>query len=123
MQTIPLTAKQADDYQSSMQQAAAKYIERHQAEHLNDDGLFERTVRYLVRALEVPSFMADRLVHLAMSDRLPKGKPLASIDLGTCAVLDNRTGQWDRPPLRTLPQRYQAQFLDQLGMPATLTIR
>lgn len=108
MQTTPLPPKQADDYQTSMQQAAACFIERHQAEHLHDDGLFERTVRYLVGPLEVPSFMADRLVHLAMSERLPKGHPLASVDLATGVVLDNRTGQWNQPPLRTLPDRFLA---------------
>lgn len=108
MQTTPLTPKQADDYRAAMQHAAARYIERHQAEHLHDDGLFDRTVRYLVSSLEVPAFMAGRLVHLAMSERLPKGRALVSVDLGTGVVLDNRTGQWNRPPLRILPDRFLA---------------
>ena len=60
------------EYRDSMQAAARAYLERHQAEHLADDGqLFERAARYLVQAMEVPVFMAQRLVHLAMSLPMP----------------------------------------------------
>lgn len=108
MNANPLAPQQAHDYLSSMQQAAAGFIERHEAEHLHDDHLYDRTVSYLVNSMSVPVFMADRIAHLAMTERMPKGKALASIDLGTCAVLDNRTGQWNKPPLRTLPHRFLA---------------
>lgn len=108
MNTFPLTSQQADDYRTSMQLAACRFIERHQAEHLQDDGLFERTVRHLVTSLEVPAFMADRLVHLAMSERLPKGATLVSIDLGTGVALDHRTGVKAHLPIRLLPHRFQA---------------
>ncbi|WP_252275193.1 hypothetical protein [Pseudomonas subflava] len=108
MQTTTFTQQQADDYLTSMQAAATGFIERHEAEHLHDDQLFGRTVQYLVGAMGVPVFMADRITHLAMSDRLPKGRPLASVDLATGAVLDNRTRCWLQPPLRTLPDRFLA---------------
>lgn len=108
MNRAATTEQHAEDYRASMQQAARGFIDRHQAEHLQDDGLFARTVRYLVNTLEVPAFMADRLVHLAMSERLPQGKALASVNLSTGMVLDNRTGQCGAPPPRTLPGRFQA---------------
>ncbi len=108
MNTQARTPMQADDYRASMQQAASRFIDRHQAEHLQDDGLFERTVRYLVTALEVPTFMADRIAHLAMSERIPVGKPLVSIDLRSGVAIDHRTGVRTTLPCRLLPQRFQA---------------
>ncbi|SQC71111.1 Uncharacterised protein [Pseudomonas aeruginosa] len=75
MNVTPFTQQQADDYRTFMQQAARRFIEKHAAEHLDDDGLFERTVSYLVNSLDVPAFMAGRLALLAMSERLPKGWP------------------------------------------------
>ena len=113
MNTAPqqVTAK---EYREAMQQAAAAFIQRHQAEHLHDDGLFERTVRYLVTALEVPAFMADRIVHLAMSERLPAGKAWVGVDMASgpdrTAVLihDHRTGINLLLPRRHLPGRFLA---------------
>ena len=64
------TAALADDYRTSMQQAAAGFIERHQAEHLDNDHLYDRTVSYLVASCGVPVFMADRIAHLAASAAL-----------------------------------------------------
>jgi hypothetical protein len=60
----------ADDYLSSMQAAAAGFIERHQGEHLDGDQLYDRTVSYLVASCGVPVFMADRIAHLAASAAL-----------------------------------------------------
>ncbi|MCV6286626.1 hypothetical protein OFL26_17065, partial [Pseudomonas aeruginosa] len=53
MNVTPFTQQQADDYRTFMQQAARRFIEKHAAEHLDDDGLFERTVSYLVNSLDV----------------------------------------------------------------------
>lgn len=50
MNVTPFTQQQADDYRTFMQQAARRFIEKHAAEHLDDDGLFERTVSYLVNS-------------------------------------------------------------------------
>lgn len=63
MNTAPL----ADDYRTTMQQAAAGFIKRHQAEHLDAGSLYDRTVSYLVNSCGVPVFMADRIAHLAAS--------------------------------------------------------
>ncbi|SQC69684.1 Uncharacterised protein [Pseudomonas aeruginosa] len=88
-----------------MQQAARRFIEKHAAEHLDDDGLFERTVSYLVNSLDVPAFMAGRLALLAMSERLPKGLAWVAFDMAAGPdqsvrmVLDRRTGQFTRCPL------------------------
>ena len=61
-----------DEYRASMQAAALGFLQRHQAEHLTDDGaLFDRAVNYLVQAMDVPLFMAPRLAHLAMSELVP----------------------------------------------------
>jgi hypothetical protein len=114
MNTTPLPSLSIDDYRSSMQVAARGFIERHQAEHLHDDGLFERTVRHLVMTLDVPAFMADRIVYLAMSELLPPGVVWVGVDMATGpdqtvrTVLDRRTGQRTQLPCRLLPDRFQA---------------
>lgn len=59
----------AQDYRTSMQEAARAYLLRHQAEYLADsDQLFESCVRHLSVALEVPTSIATKLVHLAWSE-------------------------------------------------------
>lgn len=60
---------QTHDYRSSMQQAAFAYMQRHEAEYLIDsDLLFDRCIRHLTLALEVPVFMAPKLVHNAWTE-------------------------------------------------------
>jgi len=103
----------AQEYRSSMQLAALHFLQRHQAEHLTDDGkLFERTVGYLTHSLEVPAFMADRLVHLAMSELECLKRPVIGIDYGTggesrAALVHFLTGEMVVIPLRHLPARLQ----------------
>ena len=114
MNIAPLTQQQANDYRTFMQRSALSFIEKHAAEHLDDAGLFERTVTYLVNTLEVPAFMADRLVLLAMSERLPKGVAWIAVDMaagpdqGQRMVLDRRTGLQTPLPCRLLPHRFLA---------------
>ncbi|MCP1651821.1 hypothetical protein [Pseudomonas nitroreducens] len=114
MNIVQFTPQQATDYRAFMQQAASSFIDKHAAEHLDDDGLFERTVNYLVNTLDVPAFMAGRLVLLAMSERLPKGVAWLAVDMaagldqGLRMVLDLRTGQQTLLPCRRLPHRFLA---------------
>ncbi|MBX7277969.1 hypothetical protein K2E96_11455 [Pseudomonas sp. ERGC3:05] len=61
--------QQTHDYRSSMQQAAFAYLKRHEAEYLVDsDLLFDRCIRHLTLSLEVPVFMAPKLVHNAWTE-------------------------------------------------------
>ncbi len=61
--------QQTHDYRSSMQHAAFAYLQRHEAEYLVDcDLLFDRCIRHLTQALEVPMFMAPKLVHSAWTE-------------------------------------------------------
>lgn len=54
------------EYRAAMQDAALRYMQRHQAEHLgNDQQLFTRTVSHLQTTLEVPVFLAENLTGLA----------------------------------------------------------
>lgn len=114
MNTITTTAGDAQEYRTTMQEAARHFLERHQDEHLADDGhLFDRAVSYLINALDVPTFMADRLVYLAMSelDGKPKPAPIG-IDYGTgdsatVALLHFSTGEKVLIPCRHLPLRLQ----------------
>lgn len=105
---------EAMEYRDSMQQAARTFLERHQAEHLGDDArLFERAARYLVQCMEVPVFMAQRLVHLAMSDLGEPQQPWIGIDPANgpdCSVvlIDRRTGERALMPRRILPSRFIA---------------
>ena len=100
----------AKDYRSTMQAAAKAFLLRHQDEHLTDDEqLFDRACNYLVHGLDVPVFMAQRLVHLAMTELQPR----VGIDRGrgnetrVCLVL-LRTGERALIPARYLPLRLQA---------------
>ncbi|KJH82865.1 hypothetical protein [Stutzerimonas stutzeri] len=114
MNTLTTTAGNAQEYRTTMQEAALHFLQRHQGEHLADDGhLFDRAVSYLVNALDVPTFMADRLVYLAMSDLYGKHKPAPiGIDYGTgdsatVALLRFSTGEKVLIPCRHLPLRLQ----------------
>lgn len=104
------------EYRDSMQAAALGFLQRHQAEHLTDDGrLFDRACTYLVRSLDVPVFMAPRLVHLAMTQLKPGPAAwigideAAGADLAGVVLIDNRTGQRAYIPRRILPERFLAQ--------------
>jgi hypothetical protein len=97
MELVQLTAPQLHDYRTVMQSNAAAFIERHQQEHLHDDSLFDRTVNHLVDVWDVPVFMANRLVHLAMTERFPKGSRWFGIDMASgpdlCVIHDRRTNK------------------------------
>lgn len=103
----------AKEYRASMQVAALCFIKRHQAEHLaGDDQLFHRTTQYLVQGLQVPMFMAPRLVQLAMTELSPT---VIGIDLAntpdTTVLTVLHQGHAHGPVLvasRILPQRLQA---------------
>lgn len=107
------TINDAQEYRASMQRAALTFLQRHQGEHLTDDGhLFERAVGYLVNSLEVPAFMADRLVHLAMGELECLKRPVIGIDYGTSdvtrvALVNFFSGESVLIPLRHLPARLQ----------------
>jgi hypothetical protein len=73
-----------DDYRSQMQAQALSYLQAHQAEHLADDAqLIERTTCHLVHQLDVPLFMAPRLVELAITELQPYQKVWLGIDLAS----------------------------------------
>ncbi len=107
------TINDAQEYRASMQRAALTFLQRHQGEHLTDDGhLFDRAVGYLVNSLEVPAFMADRLVHLAMGELECLKRPVIGIDYGTAdvtrvALVNFFSGEAVLIPLRHLPARLQ----------------
>lgn len=108
------TLNDAQEYRATMQRAALTFLQRHQGEHLTDDGhLFERAVGYLVNALDVPAFMADRLVHLAMSELECLKRPVIGIDYASgtdetrVALINFFSGEAVLIPLRHLPARLQ----------------
>ncbi len=100
----------AKDYRSSMQAAAKAYLLRHQDEHLaEDERLYDRACRYLVQALDVPAFMAPRLVHLAMTElasRVAIDWAQGCDETRVCLVLV-RSGERAFIPTRYLPLRLQ----------------
>ncbi|WP_045158063.1 hypothetical protein [Stutzerimonas stutzeri] len=100
----------AKDYRSSMQAAAKAYLLRHQDEHLADDErLYDRACRYLVQGLDVPAFMAPRLVHLAMTElasRVAIDWAQGCDETRVCLVLI-RSGERVFIPTRYLPLRLQ----------------
>ncbi|MDH1587987.1 MULTISPECIES: hypothetical protein [Stutzerimonas] len=107
------TINDAQEYRASMQRAALTFLQRHQGEHLTDDGhLFARAVSYLVNGLDVPTFMADRLVHLAMSELECRKRTAIGISYGTddatrVALRSFFSGEAVLIPLRHLPARLQ----------------
>lgn len=57
------------EYQDAMQGAALAFLSRRQGEHLeNDQLLFTRTVQHLVGSLEVPLYLAEKLVARAYGE-------------------------------------------------------
>ena len=104
----------AKDYSETMQGVAEAYLRRHWAEHLDEGQLFDRACKYLVTANEVPVFMAQRLVHLAMSKIAPPsvtvGVDWASDEDKTAVALWlARDGIHQLVPRRCLP--YQQRFI------------
>lgn len=78
------TAQLPHDYRSQMQAQALSYLQAHQAEHLGGDTqLIERTTSHLVHQLDVPLFLAPRLVALAISELLPYQRTWLGIDLAS----------------------------------------
>lgn len=108
----------AQDYRETMQAVAEAYLQRHWDEHLDEGQLFERACQYLVTANEVPIFMAQRLVYLAMSKITPPSVTVG-VDWGnhgdkTVAVLiDSRDGIHHLVPRRLLPERFLAHAVTQ----------
>jgi hypothetical protein len=108
----PFTTQALADYNSTMQGVAQAYIERHWNEHLDEGQLFERTCKYLV-SNEVPLFMAQRLVYLAMSTIVPPhvtvGVDWANHGDKTAVVLvDTRDGIHHVISRRLIPERFLA---------------
>lgn len=105
--------QQTHDYRSSMQQAAFAYLQRHEAEHLVDsDLLFDRCIRHLTHALEVPVFMAPKLVHNAWTElQMIKKRRWIGVDwaVGTDStrvhLVDVLSDQRFPVPARFLPQK------------------
>lgn len=114
---MPVTTQALTDYKSTMLAVAEGYLKRHWAEHLDEGQLFERTCQYLV-ANEVPLFMAQRLVYLAMSTlttpRVTVGWDMANGSDKTVVVLiDSRDGIHHVINRRLLPQRFLAHTVAQ----------
>ena len=114
---IQSNAQTLADYRSTMQEVAEAYLQRHWDEHLDDGQLFERTCQYLV-ANEVPLFMAQRLVYLAMSKITPpRIKVIVGMDWATgpdqTVLIDTRDGIHRLVPRRVLPQRFLAHTVAQ----------
>lgn len=113
MNAITTTAVNANEYRTSMQRAALHFLQRHQGEHLTNDGhLFDRAVQYLVTSLEVPVFMADRLVYLATSELECLKRPVIGIDYAASdetrvTLVNFFSGEAVLIPARYLPARLQ----------------
>ena len=105
------------DYRSSMQRAAFAYLQRHEAQYLVDsDLLYENCVRHLTHSLEVPVFMAERVVHNAWTEvQVINQRKWIGVDWGSspgCTVvhlIDTRADLRYPVPARLLPQTLLAQ--------------
>lgn len=99
-----MTALPAEkEYQDTLQSAALSFLERHQAEHLNDDQqLFNRAVQHLVADYDVLTQVAEKIVHLANSAMLTiRDRQRLNIQSSTSThtvIIDPVTGtQWAVP--------------------------
>lgn len=105
------------DYRSSMQRAAFAYLQRHEAQYLVDsDLLYENCVRHLATSLEVPVFMAERLVHNAWTElQVINQRKWIGVDWGSSPcftvvhLIDTRADLRYPVPARLLPQSLLAQ--------------
>ena len=106
------------DYRSSMQRAAFAYLKRHEAQYLADsDLLFDNCVRHMTTALEVPIFMAQKLVHSAWTElQLTTQTRWLGIDYGqgpSWTILhlsDSHVDRYHLVQLLSSPQRLHGQF-------------
>lgn len=86
------------EYRTTMQSAALCFMQRHQAEHLNNDQLlFTRAVTYLQTTLEVPVYLAETLAGLAYGELRSSGDQrrldLASSSESVAVLTDPVSGQ------------------------------
>ncbi|EIK64661.1 MULTISPECIES: hypothetical protein [Pseudomonas] len=110
------------DYRSSMQRVAFAYLQRHEAQHLVDsDLLYENCVRHMTTALEVPVFMAQKLVHNAWTElQVINQRKWIGVDWGNSPgstvvhLIDTRADLRYPVPARLLPQTLLAQRDDAL---------
>lgn len=109
--TAQQTNINAKDYSETMQAVAEAYLRRHWAEHLDEGQLFDRACKYLVTANEVPVFMAQRLVYLAMSNITPPSVTVGVDwanhgDKSVAVLIDSRDGIHHLVPRRILPLHF-----------------
>lgn len=117
MNTTTHTAQALTDYRDTMQAMADGYLQRHWDEHLDEGQLFDRTCRYLV-AHDVPVFMAQRLVYLAMSKIMPPTVRISwdwacDHDRTAVVMVDSRDGIHRVVSSRLLPERFFAHAVSQ----------
>jgi hypothetical protein len=101
------------DYRSSMQRAAFAYLQRHEAQYLADsDLLYDNCVRHMTKALEVPVFMAQQLVHNTWTELLViQQRRWLGVDWGTgpdrtiVHLINTRADLRYPIPARLLPQK------------------
>lgn len=114
MSTAPQRTLDTQEYRDQMQRAATAYLQRHAHEHLEDAQLLERATLHLTQALEVPVFMAQRLVELAFT-RLRESHWL-QVNLADApspdaiCLVDCRNGQAIFVHRRILPDAFLARF-------------
>ncbi|WMR35707.1 hypothetical protein [Metapseudomonas otitidis] len=102
------------DYQAQMQRAALAFMRRHADEHLGDEQLLQRATLHLTLALEVPLFLAQRLVERAFA-RLREANRVevdlsAAPDRDAICLIDCRNGQKIFVQRRILPSAFLARF-------------
>ncbi|HCK3382240.1 TPA: hypothetical protein NZK17_006351, partial [Pseudomonas aeruginosa] len=74
-----------NDYRSTMQQAAAAYLQANANQYLSSgsDRLFDACVNHLAKGLEVPQFMAEQLAQRAWDEVFAGPEPIwLGIDWG-----------------------------------------
>lgn len=104
------------DYRLGMQRAALVYLQRHQDEHLGSDmqQLVDNCAHYLITSMDVPLFMAPRLVELALGELESKRDARQAwigidhshgLDANSVWLVDTRTHERFPIPIRWLPER------------------
>ncbi|HEJ6102787.1 TPA: hypothetical protein SL821_003551 [Pseudomonas aeruginosa] len=100
-----------NDYRSTMQQAAAAYLQANANQYLSSgsDRLFDACVNHLAKGLEVPQFMAEQLAQRAWDEVFPGPAPIwLGIDWGqgddeVVYLIDTRSHCRFPIPARYLP--------------------
>jgi hypothetical protein len=112
---------QHQEYQDTLQAAAASFLSRHHGQHLGKDQLlFNRAVYHLVASLSAPTHLAEKVVSLALDDLQFAGERRLNVEASTesmVVITEASNGQQWSIPVELI----YSQLIDVADSPLSVT--